>query len=268
MDVSTVNGNLQDQSSLFSLLDDVSIIVGTPFLYIHSIKALVLGDLHFGQEAVLVDSERSSTTHISLACKQLRSEVEITLEKLDIQRVIFNGDIKHKTEGINQQEVTEIAYFFSSELIQQHECILIRGNHDKLLKMASRGSLPSRSQVVDQYKSSKILFHHGHQNVIDDGVQIIVLSHEHPAYRMRGFNGNHTKLRAFVTLQTKTGKTVVLLPASSEIALGMNFPPFSTEGFLSPYLQSNADMSTIQIFPFDKTVGLLPLPPVKDWKLH
>jgi putative SbcD/Mre11-related phosphoesterase len=253
---------------LFEVKHDVKIIVGTPILYMESMKTIVLGDLHFGQEAILVNNSDSTTSAISKACINLRNLVESVVNQYKIQKIILNGDIKDKTNGVNTQEVNEIKYFFDSPIVKNCECILVRGNHDKLINLVTKGLLPSKSRIVDDYLLNGYFFHHGHLDFDPKDAHTIILSHEHPAYILGGRKQGKAKVRAFVTLQTTTEKNVIILPAASDIAIGVNFPPTSKEYFLSPFLRNWAEISAIQIYPFDKMVGILPIPHVKEWRIY
>jgi metallophosphoesterase superfamily enzyme len=142
---------------------------------------------------------------------------------------------------------------------------MIRGNHDKLLSKTTR-DLPECCSVVDDFKDRGYMIHHGHLLFDDSKAQTIIVSHEHPAFVLRGNEFAHVKLPAFVTMRTKLNKQIVILPASSEIAMGNNFPPKSADQLLSPYLRKNGDLSTMQIFPFDPSTGVLDLPENRFWK--
>lgn len=254
--------NSIDLLKLHNLTEDISILNGTPFLYIKSIQTLVLGDLHLGQETSLFQKNSDS---ISRACINLRNLIEYVMSNVKIHLIIFNGDIKHKTNGINSQEISELQYLLKIGEIQKIQCILIRGNHDRLLKFASRKILPDYCSIVDDYSIKNFYFHHGHDETVNDNKSdIIILSHEHPAYILK-VNLARMKLPAFVTLKTNNNKFVIILPAASEISTGSNIP-LSTSSFLSPYLRKNAIINTMQIIPFDPSTGILPLPPINEWR--
>ncbi len=259
MEIYDYTENVAIDSLLFVLTNDISIINGTPFLYIKSIKALILGDIHFGQEAALLNFKETS---VSKSCIGIRKIVEEILGRIDVEMIILNGDIKHNTYFISKQEFNEIEYFFKSDLISKTKCIMIRGNHDRLLKFLIRKTLDRKLEIQDEISLSDYFIHHGHllREPGDNGT--IIISHEHPAYTFRGVDYGRVKLPAFVKLKTSDNKQIIIIPATNKISTGISFPPNKSNDFLSPYLREKVTIKRMQIYPFDPITGVLPLPPI------
>ncbi|MCH8908817.1 MAG: metallophosphoesterase, partial [Candidatus Heimdallarchaeota archaeon] len=194
-----------------------------------------------------------------------KSHLIICICSLDVDILIFNGDIKHSTNKINKQELIELKYLYEEPVVTKIRSVIIKGNHDKLLKLSLRKVEIPIEVVENELKIGRYLFTHGHmepQNTFD----ILVLSHEHPSFVLQGSVRERVKLPAFVTMQTEDRRNVIILPAANSISSGVNFPPKTKNGFLSPYLKRNAKLKTMRIFPFDYSTGVLPIPPIASWR--
>lgn len=244
---------------VFLDVDDVSIIEGTPFLYIKSLQSIVLGDLHLGHQDALVSSgSRSQSIDIE---RVLRLLDEVFQCKINITTVILNGDIKHKTRGILKQEVEDIRLLVEWVVRNELNLISIKGNHDRLLEPILNSMTKGRESFLfkEIYKDNGYLFVHGDRDILEQelkGIHTIILSHEHPSYVMRGIVGESVKLNAFVTLQGLERK-VVILPATGYFTVGTKFPLKNRDRFLSPFLQKHANLSSQKIYPYDEDMGVL-----------
>jgi len=187
------------------------------------------------------------------------------IDRFEIKRVICNGDIKHHTKRIKIQELEELKYF--TEHITEKQVMLefIQGNHDHLLEFIFPHIDMDYLTLHEAIILDEILIHHGHLDPPPGDYSTILLSHEHPSFVFNGYNKARVKLPAFVTLQA-AGKFVIILPAASSISLGTSFPLSSTSQFLSHFLKTNGDLRSMEIFPTDGELGLLELPPVRQWR--
>lgn len=251
-------------SYFFLTSDDVAILQPTPFLYIISEQTLVIGDVHCGQEEALLES---STAFVSPGIKEFRQLLDDTLASYPISTVVFNGDLKHNTNAISEQEIYELEYLFSLPALRLLDVYVILGNHDPLLKTAMKNTIQNNSQLQFRVylKLNGYLIYHGHKQSVEallTNIHTIILAHEHPAYVFRGVLGESVKVGAFVTLQCIVDEvqfSVIIIPAVAEYASGIAYPLPSRESFLSPLLEFYADIQSQRIYPFDTTTGVLNL---------
>jgi putative SbcD/Mre11-related phosphoesterase len=240
--------------------DDISIIEGTPFLYIKSIKSLIFGDIHFGQENAVFSKNSEFCSFDVTRITNLLTKVFKT--DLIIEKIILNGDLKHNTKSVSKQEVNDVKQF--SENIMKFNCklIIVKGNHDLLISYVTKFvSNELKVEVVDYFVENKYLICHGDKEIKKDiltGVHTIVFSHEHPAFELTGSIGEKLKVPAFITLNGLS-KHLVILPATGFFTVGNNFPVTDSKQFLSPFLRKYADLTSQKIYPFDEEYGLINL---------
>lgn len=251
---------------LFLLSEEIYLISGTPFLFINELKNkrkyLILGDIHFGQEDRISNGYSSI---ISNSTAQLVTLLVSRVKQLGITDIIFNGDIKHNTRSISQQEHQEFKYLFNNESLMGVRKHLIKGNHDEFtdifLKNNGFEMLPLSDKLEIKRLNYNIVIFHGHEEHSFDQSDILIVSHEHPAYILRGNNGEKLKRPAFVKLRPQECAFIVIVPAANNISTGVSYP-IPIEKFLSPTLRK-LNYKTMQIYPFDENLGVLPLPEIK-----
>lgn len=248
---------------LYKLEKDIYIIGGTPFLYIRSHSAIVLGDLHLGQEAGIFNHPANKVSFLSPSSKLIIDLLYSYVSKLNISTIIVNGDIKHSSKDLLSQEVVELRYLFSNPVSENLEIKLIRGNHDGYLDIALKGINLSNTKISDfvglESSERTIYIFHGHEDRSIDA-DIVILSHEHPAYIMRSVNGAKAKLQAFVQIFTDV-QGIIILPSANHISSGV--PIRNNHRFNSPFLANKKrEFKTMHLYPFDPIIGVLPLPPL------
>jgi hypothetical protein len=248
---------------LYKLEKDIYIIEGTPFLYIRSHSALVLGDLHLGQEEGIFNHPKNTVSFMSTSSKLIIDLLYSLVSELKVSKIIINGDIKHSSKNLLKQEMTELRYLFSNSISKKIDIQLIRGNHDEYLDQALTRINPPNVKISDfvrlENNDRSIYIFHGHKDMSID-TDIVVLSHEHPAYTLRSVNGTKAKLQAFVQIFTDV-QGIIILPSANHISSGV--PIKSNHRFNSPYLlNKQRKFKTMHLYPFDPITGVLPLPPI------
>ncbi len=235
---------------LHKIESDVYIVGGTPFLYIESQYALILGDMHIGQEQAILPQFYSK---ISTPTRIIIDLILDIVSRYTVKKIIFNGDTKHEIMGILSQEITEIQYIID-KLGNNIDIIFVKGNHDALLNILL-GKIGSTIRTVDSFQWSymdrKLIVCHGHQS-LNGKYDIIIINHEHPAYSIKKDLKSY-KLPAFVLMYTDCS-IIIALPHANDISGGVLFPPTQ---YLSPIL-NNCNIKKMYIYPFDREIGLFP----------
>ena len=152
---------------------------------------LVVSDLHLGYEYSLNDVEVVDYSfNIIHAIRDL-------LDEHGLSKLIINGDIKHPLFNEMQHRIQT----YLSEL-SDYTVILIRGNHDSLLKL----------KMVDFFVVGDTTVTHGHK-LIPINTPNLLLAHTHPALRV----GNKT-YKVWVT--GRSGFEFTLMPSFSPLITG------------------------------------------------
>lgn len=248
--------------SSYPISTGIYLISGTPFLYLKQASCIILGDIHLGIESSMFMDD---TNRVSNACKELTDLLSDVITRYNVNHIICNGDIKHNTSSIKVQEVEELKYFVDTLIDHDLLISFIKGNHDTLLEFLIPYVNFDNINMTDYLVIDNIMIRHGHDNFIGDGFSTIIISHEHPAYTFYGFNRARVKLPAFVSMNIDKSK-IIILPAANTISSGTNYPPKTKKDFLSPFLQEHGNISTMEIFPYDISLGIFELPPVSQWQ--
>jgi len=202
---------------------------------------LILGDLQLGYEEYLnrngILVPRFQTEDI---LKRIRGILENTK---GIKKIIFNGDIKHQFGGISPQEWDSVSSLIE-ELIESYEIVMIKGNHDVLLKPILK-KYGDKIKLIDYYTDGKVTIVHG-DKIIPNLTEIIIIGHEHPAI---GFSEKpNEKFKCF--LKGVWNKHIlIVMPSFNMLTIGTDV----TDGkVLSPYLKQ--DLENFDVYAVeDKT---------------
>ncbi|MBS3107335.1 metallophosphoesterase [Candidatus Woesearchaeota archaeon] len=222
-------------------------------LYFEKEKVLILSDLHIGLEESL---NKQGILIPRLQFEEMLSRLKIILEKLEIDKIIINGDLKHEFGIISKTEWTNTLDLL--DLLGKHckEIILILGNHDKVLgPIASRQNL----KTFQYYHFSDIFVCHG--DVIFDNKdykksKLLVIGHEHPAVGLRE-ESRVENYKCFL-IGKYENKKLIVLPSFNLVTIGTDV---LKESLLSPYLKdiSNFEVKVIsdkEILDFGKVKDL------------
>ena len=231
--------------------DDLAIINNQPLLYIKSLKSMVLGDIHCGQHESVT---HSGTSFISKSTKKISKSITDAIQCFNVETVIFNGDIKHNTTRLTLQEKKELNYIFSNESLLSRKIVIVKGNHDKILKLSVLKSILSHWEFTDAFVNGGYYITHGDLPLTKEFTgHTVILSHEHPAFTIRGLIGESVKQKAFITMKAQFFQekklNVVIVPAAGEYTSGCNFPIFNKKKFLSPFLRLYALTEKQTIYP-------------------
>src|SRR3989338_5870134 len=147
-------------------------------LWFEAEKVLVINDLHIGYEEAL---HRKGVLVPRFQLEQIIAKLKIILQKTKPAKVIINGDLKHEFGKVLRQEWREVLHFLDFLLANVSEVIIIKGNHDPIIKPIAdkRGIL-----VTNEYALGDTLIVHGDE-IVETDAKRIVIGHEHPAITIR-----------------------------------------------------------------------------------
>jgi metallophosphoesterase superfamily enzyme len=182
---------------------------------------LAVADLHFGYEL----SQRAAGNLFPLwGMQTIEARLLELLGDYNPVLLLLLGDLVHDVAGA--------AAFFSlvARLRQHCEIMLIAGNHDREIKLATGRVRPtgghqasniksSNVELMESWRSDGFYFHHGDCAVeLPDCIQ--VSGHHHPVGAVRDGAGLRLKLPALVQR-----RNCWIMPAFSPWAAGTEWPP-------------------------------------------
>jgi len=184
---------------------------------------LVLGDFHIGYDEYLFNN-RGFKNHF----KEIINKLDFIFKKLkkdkiNLRQIIILGDLKHEFGKILQVEWSEILRLLDyldkkvDKNIKKDRIILIKGNHDKILKIISK---KRNICLVDFYKVDKLCFLHGDKLFKGclDGVDVLISGHYHPCIIISD-KYKKEKYKCFLKGNWKK-KVVYVLPSFNPISYG------------------------------------------------
>ncbi|MBC7107400.1 MAG: metallophosphoesterase [Methanomassiliicoccales archaeon] len=221
------------------------ILIANDLCVVDESEGLVaIADLHIGMESAL---EKEGILIPRMQTATMRDSLIRIIDKYAPEQILVVGDIKHEFSKNLEQEWNEVRSMLS--LLREHSnVILIKGNHDNYLKtIASKMGI----EVLDSFSTKGITFAHGH---IDIDRRPLIIGHEHPSVKLLDRVGAAIKLPCFVFLKKEK---VIVLPAFSPLAIGVDIARAGPSECLSPILQK-ADLAKAEVFACSE-VGLLKL---------
>ncbi|MFQ5710965.1 MAG: metallophosphoesterase [Candidatus Geothermarchaeales archaeon] len=221
-----------EASRLLPIAEDIYIVDPWPAVYIESLDTLVLADLHLGVEGALEKEGIFLPLNVSLIVSKY---VEEALEDSKASRLLLLGDVKHEFGFPNPSEWIEVKKLLNGLLARRIRVAVIRGNHDNyLISILRRLNTPIHQTHLNLDKYS---FVHGHLPLKTEEMgEVIFMGHEHPSVRIRAETGVTHKFKCFLVGDLR-GKMLIVLPASNELAGGVDVNVASPSEFLSPILR-------------------------------
>ena len=135
-------------------------------------RALVIGDLHFGIKS-------NSLSWLESQLKFFKDQIFVTIEEKNIDRIIFLGDVSDIRYSVNQQIGIELKKLFREMLnkFNDKEFIIVAGNHDYYSPLLEQ----TTNIVCGIYRTVKfiILFHlrHIHPDRYPELLALVLLLH-------------------------------------------------------------------------------------------
>ncbi|HII15072.1 MAG TPA: metallophosphoesterase [Nanoarchaeota archaeon] len=204
-------------------------------------KTLVISDVHMGYEeavnkqGVLVPRMQYRDTIARLE-KLFRM---LETEKLEVEKIIINGDLKHEFGTISETEWRNTLGVLDFLLEKCGNIILVRGNHDTIL-----GPIANKRDIAvkDYELVNDILVCHGDKIPKKEALakaKTIMIGHEHPAVSLRE-GSRAEKFKCFLKGKWN-GKGIIVMPSFNMAVEGSDV---LKEELLSPFL---SDISGFEV---------------------
>ena len=236
----------------------LKIVPGYPAAYYKHKRALVIADLHLGFET---EAQREGIYLPRLQLKKALELIRRLSARLDVHVLVINGDIKQTFEKLTLQEREEVAKFLAEAKDRVHEIVLVRGNHDNYVSIiTSRFDVP----IVERYElSNDILLIHGHRVESKDlRYRLLVVGHEHPAFKLFDELGSVAKLPCFLHTPLVNGNSCLVLPAAGYYQTG-NPVTLNRMEYLSPLLKNYSVIEEATPIVFELEKEVIEFPPLK-----
>ena len=227
------------------ILKDIEIV--DLALYLKEEKILIIADLHIGQEEAM---NKEGILIPRFQFKEIESRLKKILDKLEINKIIINGDLKHEFGIISEQEWRNTLKILDL-CLSYAPVILIKGNHDKIIgPIADKRNV----QILESYETKEITILHG-DKLKEIKTKTLIIGHEHPAIiisdRIR-----KEKYKCFLKGKWKN-KTLIVMPSFNFITEGTDI---TNQKLLSPFLKniSNFEVYVIEdkVYNFGKLKNL------------
>ena len=208
-------------------------------LYLIKEKTLILSDLHIGIEESL---NRQGILIPRSQFQDLLAKLKLILNKVQVDKIIFNGDLKHEFGEINKQEWNNILNLF--DFLKDKEIIIIKGNHDPILKpIAEKRNM----KLVDSYDINDVTVLHG-DKIVENLNKTLIIGHEHPAISLKK-GIRIEKYPCFLKGKYKKHELIVM-PSFNLLTHGSNV---LKENLLSPFL---TDIENFEVYILEPTEDL------------
>jgi putative SbcD/Mre11-related phosphoesterase len=193
---------------VIELFRDFYVDQDLPAIYFKSLDSIIVSDIHIGFE------EEMARKGIYLPRLQKRKFIETVtraIESFKTNKLIINGDIKHRLDGLGFQERKDLEEVF--KILKDHgvEIRLIRGNHDTYISVVIEKF--DNIVLLDKIEYDNIIIFHGHKNIIPEKGKTYIIGHEHPRLSIRDRIGIARKFACFLLSPLKNEANVVVLPA-------------------------------------------------------
>lgn len=236
------------------LYEGIEIVGSYPALWIESIDAIVISDLHLGYEHIALEDGFLVPT------VQLRESIATMRGILGARKssnIILCGDVKHEFSETSYHEYREVSDFIDFLKGIFARVIVIKGNHDTFI---SRVTGKKGVELYDSYSEKNFRFIHGDKAIDVDGMEeeFLIMGHEHPSIVMTDALGRKEKVKAFLYGEHR-GKKVIVMPAFSYFAQGSDINSVPREKLLSPMLRS-LDTDSFRAVGITDDGLLLPFP--------
>ena len=216
-------------------------------LYLKKEKILIIADLHIGQEEAM---NKQGILIPRFQFKEIESRLKKILDKLEINKIIINGDLKHEFGIISEQEWRNTLKILDL-CLSYAPVILIKGNHDKIIgPIANKRNV----QILESYKTNDITILHG-DKLKEIKTKTLIIAHEHPAITISD-EIRKEKYKCFLKGKWKN-KNLIVMPSFNQITEGTDI---ANQRLLSPFLKniSNFEVYVIEdkVYNFGKLKNL------------
>lgn len=219
---------------------DIELIEGLPAIYIVSLNAIAISDLHLGFEGGMAKAG------VAIPKANLKNIIEIITKAIagrQISRIIIVGDIKNDFSRVNGEELNEMREIMRFLAGKRIDVDVVKGNHDNFIEGYARGL--GITVHMEKLEVGGYLFAHGDKPISGTLPKTVVIGHEHPSIGIRTKTGVMERFRCFLygeTRQLRKRSMLLVLPAIGYFETGSDVNVSSKSRIMSPILKkANVD---------------------------
>ncbi len=238
-------------------------ILNEPALLVeNSIRTLVIADIHLGIEWELYHRGFSIPSQVEKRKKRIRSYIE----KVNPERIVLLGDIKHNIPRISWQEKNEVPDFLGT-IAACAPVDVVPGNHDGDIENLIPENVTMHG--MRGFLLDGAGYFHGHTwpEAALLSADFVVMSHNHPVIRLSDTLGHAVSEEVWIrthfiekALREYYGNfiwkdpEVIIMPAFNELCGGIPFNESIHEDLLGPIFANHAiELEKARAFLLDGT---------------
>lgn len=242
---------------MVSLVDGIEIQGDLPVVYSRALNAVVLSDVHIGYE------EEMASKGLFLPRVQKRRFMKIyksAIENFKTNRLIINGDMKHRFNGLGRQEREDLNDIFKDLKESGVSVKLVRGNHDNYISLIAEKF--DNVELVDEIREGELVIFHGHREIEVEPKRVYVIGHEHPRIAIRDKLGFSRKFPCFLVTPTDLGGQIVVLPAIGSYQAG-NDISLMRNSYMSSLMREHGILEEARPFLVVEGEGIMEFPELR-----
>lgn len=242
---------------MVSLIEGIEIGGDLPVIYARPIDAVILSDVHIGYE------EEMASKGLFLPRVQKKRFMRIyrqAIENFKTNKLIINGDMKHRFNGLGRQEKEDLTEVFKDLKEFGVSVTLVKGNHDNYISLVAEKF--DNVEMVEEVRNGNLIISHGHKDVEVEHERVYIIGHEHPRIAIRDKLGFSRKFPCFLVTPTDQGGHIVVLPAVGSYQAG-NDVSLMRNSYMSTLMREHSVLERARPFLIVEGEGIMEFPELR-----
>lgn len=196
-------------------------------VHLRDADALLLADLHVGRAAA------SDVEYPLGEADDLERRLRALVGRFEPAAVVFAGDVLHRFGRVSVAAERSLSALVDACRDAGARPVAVRGNHDAALADVWEGTVRDAYELDCRVRGEPAVVRHGHEAPPgDERAGLYVVGHDHPTVSVEG-NRRHCWLYAERAVR---GADVLMLPAFSRLAAGVEVNGMDARDFQSPFV--------------------------------
>ncbi|MFC7136368.1 metallophosphoesterase [Halobaculum litoreum] len=196
-------------------------------VYLRDADALVVADVHVGR------AEASAVEYPLGEASDLAARLGALLDRFEPAAVVFAGDVLHRFDRVSLAVADSLSALVDACRDAGARPVLVRGNHDTVLADAWDGPIHDAYDLDLRVRGAPAVVRHGHEAPPgDEDAGLYVVGHDHPTIAVEG----QRHPCALYAERAYRGADVLMLPAFSRLAAGVEVNGMAARDFQSPFV--------------------------------
>jgi len=245
---------------MIELLNNFYIESDIPVAYSKVLNSIILSDVHIGFEEEMA---RKGIFLPRVQKKKFLDVVDKAVEVFKTNKIIINGDLKHRLDGIGRQEKKDLEDVLTILRDKGIELKLVKGNHDTYITIVT--SKFDNVEVVESIEFDNVVITHGHKEIVPERGKLYVIGHEHPRISLKDRLGFARRFPCFFISPLRNDATLLVLPAVGGYQAG-NDITFSHSAYMSNLMREYSILEEAKPYIIIEGEGIMELPKLKFLK--